>query len=389
MILLCVAFANALTLQQAVDRAAEVDPSALTAALQARQARLSAAESWVQLGVSPSLSASRTLVGGGAVGGATVDSARFTMTSDALDPSAWFDATQLSAQARAARWVASGAELDAQYAVALLYFGVRSAEAALAAAEAGEIAANGTLSAVRARVAAGLDSELTGKRAEAAALLARSVSLTATSDVEVSRLQLARALQQESVDALAAPPALSLPGLVSESPYLASAAAELDAARLDHAKDIAGLFPSGSVSAGTPLDPLDWSVTVGATWTLDGVAGPLLRERVSALEIEVAQTQLDAVQRDLALGIAVATSQAKAAQSVAEAAAARESLAEESLKVGQLRLSAGLASGLEVLLLQEDLAEARADRVASEFAASTAVLEARRMAGVRWEQRSE
>lgn len=384
MMLLFVTFANALTLQEAVDRAAEVDADAVISALQARQARLAAAEGWVQLGVSPSLSASRTFVGG-----ATADATRFTLSSEALNPAAWFEATQLSAQARAASWVASGAELDGQYAVALLYFGVRSAEAALAAAEAGEIAANGTLSAVRSRVAAGLDSELTGKRAEAAALLARSVSLTATSDVEVSRLQLARALQQESVGALDAPPSLDLPGLVSESPYLASASAQLEAARLDHAKDIAGLFPSGSISAGTPFDPLDWSVTVGATWTLDGVAGPLFRERASALEIEVAKTELDAVQRELALGIAVATSQAKAAQSVADAAAARESLADESLKVGQLRLTAGLASGLEVLLLQEDLAGARADRVASEFAAAAAILEARRMAGVRWEQRSE
>lgn len=384
MMLSLLAVAHALTLQEAVDRAANVDPNAVIAGLQARQARLAAAEEWVQLGVSPSLNVSRTFVGG-----ATADSARFTVTSAALEPTAWFSATQRSAQARAASWVASGAVLDAQYAVALLYFGVTSAEAALKAAEAGELAANGTLSAVRARVAAGLDSELTGKRAEAAALLAGSVTLTAASDVEVARLQLARALQQESIDALAPHPVLGLPESLVDSPYLSSAEAELDAARLAHARDIAGLFPSGSISAGTPLDPLDWSVTLGATWTLDGVAGPLLRERVSALEIKVAETQLDAVQRDVALGIWVAKSQARAAQSVSDAARARETLAEESLKVGQLRLSAGLASGLEVLLLQEDLAAARADHVASEFRAAAAVLEANRLAGVRWDSSGE
>ena len=380
MILLLAASATALTLQEAVDRAAQVDPTAVITALQARQARFEAADSWVQVGVSPSVSISRTWVGV-----ATADSARFTATSSALDPSSWFDALQQSAQAKAARWLAEGAALDAQYAVAVMFYGVIAAESALEAANAGEVAANGTLAAVQARVAAGLDSELVGKRAEAAALLARGLTHRATSDVEVSRLQLARALQQEAVDHVDMPPALSLPERAGESPYLTAAAADLDAARLDHAQDLARLLPSGSISAGTPLDPLDWSVTLGATWTLDGVVGPVLRERVTALEIEVAKVRHDAVERDLALGIAVAASQAKAALSIAEAARAREALASESLKVGQLRLTAGLASGVDVLLLQEDLALASSDRVASEFSASAGVLEARRLAGLRWE----
>lgn len=379
MMLWLVGSALALTLNEAVQRAESVSPEAIIAALQAKQARLDAVESWVQLGVSPSVTVSRTWVGG-----ASADRANFTVSSDALNPGAWFDATHRSAQARAATWLASGAQLDAQYAVALLYYGVVSTQAALSASEADEVLAAGTQAAVAARVGAGLDSQLVGKQAEAALLSARAQRQQAAANLVVSRLQLARALQLDQVGEVGVAPTLDLPEAASTSPYLSAAKAELSAARLDHAQDLARLLPSGSISAGTPLDPLDWSVTLGATWTLDGIVGPVVRERTTALQVQVAEVQLDALERDVQLGIAVASAQAEAAVGVAGAAAARESLAAEALKVGQVRLGAGLASGIEVLLLQAELAQARADAVANEFVAAAAVLEARRLAGIRW-----
>ena len=379
MMLFLVGSAFSLTLQEAVDRAVTVDANAVITQLQARQARLTAAEDWSVGGVTPSVAVSRTFVGG-----ATADSTNFSVRSGVLDAPKWFAAAQASSQARAAHWVAEGGQLDAQYAVALLYFGVLSAEAAQAASIAGEEAAEGTLAAVNTRVAAGLDSELIVRRANAAALLARGRRAQADADLEVSKLQLARALQLDSLDGVSQPSELALPDAESASPYLAAADATVEAARLEHAREIARLFPVGSLSAGTPLSPTDWSVTLGATWTFEGVVGGVFRERSSALGVQIAEVQRDATRRDIALGIAVATKQARAAVAVAEAAAAREELASESLKVGQTRLAAGLTSAIEVLLLQDELAVARADRVASDFAAQSSILEARQLAGMPW-----
>ena len=371
----------AISLDEAVARAAELDASAVVATLTWRQAQLDAAERWSGVGLTPSLAwQSRQS------GAPTVETTSFNLSVGALAPSAWFDAAEQSAQAAAARFTADGTTLDAQYAAAVLYHGVVSAEAALAAAEEGQAAAGATLDAVRARVAAGLDSELVGKSAEAAVLVAKADRARADAGVTVSRLQLARALQLSAADlgSVALPAALDLPGESSASPFLGAARANLAAARWEHGQDIAGLLPSGSLTATTPLDPVAWQVTLGATWTFDGLAGPFLRERNSALAVKIAGVQLDALERDLGLAIESARAQARAAREVLVAARAREELAEVALQVGQLRLTAGLASTLEVLLLQEQLASARADRVASELAEAVAVLEARRAAGLGW-----
>ncbi|MBM4389850.1 MAG: TolC family protein [Deltaproteobacteria bacterium] len=379
--MLVVAPALALTLDEAVQRAAEVDPGAVVATLSWKQAQLDAAERWSGVLATAQLGWQST-----SLGGVTTDTSNFTLSSGALDPQAYFDAAEQSAQARSARHSAEATTLDAQYAAAVLYHSVLSAEAALLAAQQGEEVAQATLAAVKARVAAGLDSELVGRSAEAAALLARADRASADSLVRVSRLQLARALSMPASDlgALAEPADALLPGDSLASPYLDAARESLAAARWEHGQDIAGLLPSGSLATSTALDPVDWRVTIGATWTFDGLAGPFLRERNSALAVKIAETELDAARRDLDLAIDSARAQSRAAHDVAEAARAREALAAESLKVGQLRLQAGLASTLEVLLLQETLADARADRVASELAEQVAILEARRAAGERW-----
>lgn len=371
----------ALSLDEAVGRAAELDATAVVATLSWRQAQLDAAERWANVGLTPSLSWHSITQGA-----TSTESTDFNLSVGALQPSAWFDAAEQSAQARAARFTADGTSLDAQYAVAVLYHGVVSAEAALAAAEEGQAAARATAEAARARVAAGLDSELVGKSAEAALLLANATRARAEAGVTVTRLQLARALQLPASDLGSIEPALPLPlpGDEQASPFLGAARASLAAARWEHGQDLAGLLPSGSLTASTPLDPVSWRVTLGATWTFDGLAGPFLRERNSALAVKIAEVQLDALERDLQLAVASAREEARAAREVAVAARAREELAAVSLEVGQLRLTAGLASTLEVLLLQEALAGARADRVSSELDEAVAILEARRAAGMGW-----
>lgn len=379
-LLLLFSAAHALTLDETVRRAAEVDPLAVVAELTARQSRLDAAEAWVQLGPTPSFSASRRFAAG-----TTADTNALQVSLDVLDPVAWLDSGSASALARSMQHEAVATSLDAQYAAATLFYTVLAAEAALAAAQEGERFAQATTDATAARVTAGLESELAGRSARLGLLEAQARTAQAEADVAIARAALSRALQQD-VDALEAPSsALAIPDDTSDSPWIDAARAQLSVAKWDHASAIAGIFPTGTVAANSTLGTIeDWSLTLGMTWEFDGLAGPFLRARRAALEQKIEVVQLDAVERDLALGLTTAREQARAADRVAEAARAREELADESLKVGQTRLSVGLASSLEVLRLQDDAADARADRVNAELDAATARLEARRVAGQGW-----
>lgn len=379
MILLLASTSSALTLAEAVQRAAEVDPSAVVAELEWRQARLDSAEAWVQLGLTPSLSASRTVQGA-----IPTDRVGVDVSVGALSPPDWFNAAQQSAQAGAAREVSSATTLDAQYAAATLYYGVLSAEAGVASAKEGERFAQATFDATSARVAAGLESELAGRSArlgvlEAQALLAQSEAVLA-----IARASLSRALEQD-IGALEAPPALpELPADAAGSPWITAAKAELSAARYSHYEAIAGIFPTGELSTSSNLPFDSWAVTIGARWSFDGLAGPFLRAKNAALSQKIAEVQLDALERDQELGLTTARELARAARRVAEAARAREELAEESLLVGQSRLSVGLASSLEVLRLQDEAARARADHIEAELDEASARLEALRVGGVNW-----
>lgn len=379
-LLLFLPAAHALTLEDTVRRAAEVDPIAVVAALTAHQARLDAAEVWVQLGPSPSYSATRRYASGN-----TVDADNLQVSFDVLDPVVWLDAGSASALARSLGHEAVATSLDAQYAAAVLYYTVLASEAALVAAQEGERFAQATTEATTARVAGGLESELAGRSARLGLLEAQAVTAQAEAGVAISRAGLSRALQQE-VGQLEIPAGeLAIPDAAKDSPWIDAAEAQLAAAKWDHAAAIAGVLPSGIVEANSHLGALDeWSLTLGLTWEFDGLAGPFIRARRAALEQRIEVIQLDAVERDLALALETARAQARAADRVAEAARAREALANESLQVGQTRLSVGLASSLEVLRLQDDAADARADRVSAELDAAVSRLDARRVAGLSW-----
>jgi outer membrane protein TolC len=378
LLLLLLSPAYALTLDEAVARAAEVDPAAVVAELDWRKSQLEAGEAWADLGPTPSLRASRRFSGG-----AVADSSSATVAIGVLDPPAWLDAGAASSSARALRHTAEATTLDAQYASATLYYRVLAAEAALTAAREGERFATAT--ATTARVSAGLESELVGRSARLGLLEAQALTAQAEADVAVARAALSRALEQD-IDALEAPAApLALPEDTRGSPWLDVAAARVAAAKWAHASAVAGIFPTGGIEAESAAGTFeDWSLTLGLTWTFDGLAGPFLRAREAALEQKIQTVQLDALERDLDVTLTTAREQARAADRVSEAAKAREILAAESLQVGQTRLSVGLASSLEVLRLQDEAAKARRDRVKAELDAALSRLEGRRVAGIAW-----
>jgi outer membrane protein TolC len=380
LLLLLLSPAYALTLDEAVARAAEVDPAAVVAELDWRKSQLEAGEAWADLGPTPSLRASRRFSGG-----AVADSSSATVAIGVLDPPAWLDAGAASSSARALRHTAEATTLDAQYASATLYYRVLAAEAALTAAREGERFATATATATTARVSAGLESELVGRSARLGLLEAQALTAQAEADVAVARAALSRALEQD-IDALEAPAApLALPEDTRGSPWLDVAAARVAAAKWAHASAVAGIFPTGGIEAESAAGTFeDWSLTLGLTWTFDGLAGPFLRAREAALEQKIQTVQLDALERDLDVTLTTAREQARAADRVSEAAKAREILAAESLQVGQTRLSVGLASSLEVLRLQDEAAKARRDRVKAELDAALSRLEGRRVAGIAW-----
>ena len=377
--ILLVAGAFALTLSGAVERAAQMDPQAEIASLEARKLHLDSARSWSALGLTPSLSLGRSYTGG-----ASVETSSLSVSVGALDAVRWLDAAQRSSLAKAAGFAARGTALDAQYGAAQLFVNAVQAERALSAAVLNERTASEISSAVAARVAAGLDSDLLGKSAEAAHLVARAARARSESRVRQARLQLQFALQLDDLGELEPPDTLELPAEALRSPWLHAAKSGTDAARWGHWEAAAGWLPAGGLAASTGLEALSWSVALTGTWTLPGVVGPALRERSRTLDVRIAELSYNTLIRKLATAEAFAADQATTAAEVLAAQAARVELAEAALSSGQARLAAGVSDTLELLRLQDDLASARGDHVAAELEAQTAILEARRVSAMPW-----
>lgn len=383
-----------LTLRDAVDRAAEIDPDARRAWLGHASARLDAAATWTELGIDAGLAADQALAG--SLPPNAWAGARLSASLGMLDATAWIDAAQQSALARAARWSAEGTVLDAQYAAAVLFYAAIAAEEGQAAARRTLDFAEATARTTRTRVAAGLDSQVIGQAAELALLEARAQKARADAEAIKGRARLERALQQP-FDRLEPTPLLTPPADDSAdangSPWVYAARAARAAAHLACDEAWAELLPTATINAWAPLledgttrmtDADAWTLGVSARWQLNGIAGPVLRARSAQLGARSTDIAVDALERDLALAERVASADARAAAEVAAAARASEELADTALRTGQARLDAGLASALEVLRLQDDAARARSARVQAELAAVTARLEARRVAGVRW-----
>lgn len=376
--------AAAMTLEEAVQRAATIDPAAVIAASNERIAALAATEAWAGLGLSPSASYSRRLQAGVWTGGLS-----WQVSLGALDPAAWFNAAQQGAQRDSAVAQAEAARLDAQYAAALLYYDAIAAQGYLDAARADLTSATGIAEVTQARLKAGLESDLAARAAELERLRAQAAVAQAESGLRIARARLQRALQADPGDLT--PPGLpAFPGDERRSPWLDSAAAEVRAARSGQQERVAAIFPAGflNVSSGSTTTAGAatgvWSLNVGLSWTLDGVVNPFLRAREADLERRIAEVSYDNLKLDLDLGLTEARARADAARVQVDAARAREALAAESLAIGQARQQAGLSNALELLRLQDDLLLARADRVQAEHAEALAILSARRLAGLGW-----
>jgi outer membrane protein TolC len=379
--------AQALTLEEVVERVGQVDPNAVVAELNAAVASTQSLERWTRLAPDVGVTRSQQLrpeVPGGAAAGALTG--RWTL----LDAPALLDAAQYGALAQSAKAASGASTLDAQYAAAALYFQALAAEARLAAARQGVDIAKGTRDTARARVGAGVENELAGRTAELGVLQAEAELARAEAARTIARACLQRAMQAPLEGDLAAAEAPAAVEGPSVSPWLDVSRSDVHAARLATVEAWADLLPVGSLGARSPLGvpEVGWTVSFDLSWRLDGLVGPLLEARRRSLQHRITEVRLDALQRDLQLGIDVARAQALAAGRVAEAARAREALAEASLEVGQARLSAGVAAPLEVLRLQDDFALARRDRVEAELQENLARLEAARLAGRPWARAS-
>lgn len=378
----------ALTLDETVARAAEVDPTALVARLQAERGRLDATEAVFAQGVTASANASRTWSRG-----TVADTSSLAASVPVLDVAGWLNAAQQRAQASQLGHLADATTLDAQYAAAALFYDVLAADASHASAEEGVRYAEATLRSTEARVAAGIESELVGRSARIGLLDAQATLSATTARVEVTRARLARALEQPIAGEIV-PPADVRPlpeAVLATSPWQLAYAAGTDAARRGIGERWGGLLPTASLTVSTNLldeagaPPLSaWALTLGAGWTFDGLAGPFLRLRQARIDLTVAEIQEQALARDLSLALESARADARAADAVAQAALARAELADESLRIGQTRLEVGLASTLEVLRLQDDAAKARRDHVQADLDRALTRLEANRVAGVGW-----
>lgn len=374
-----VATALALTLEEAVRRAAEVDPDVVIAAASWERERLDTVSAVGAVVGTPTVYLSRT-------GGAPPsDYGSLTLSSPLLDPANPFVIGGQLADQRGQRAAYEATTLDAQYAAAALYYAVLSAEAAVDAARQGEELATATARASQARVAAGMDSELVGKSAQLGLLAAQAERARAEAGLEIARARLEHALRM-GVDDLAVPPLPELPAEAGRSPWLEVYVQEVVAARQLRGQRLAELLPYGGITAtyadfiGDPA----WGLTLSATWAWDGVVGPAVRVRQAAIDRDVAEVRLDAFERELALGLREARARALAADRVFEAAQAREELAADALRIGTTRLEVGLSSTLEVLRLQDEAGGARADRVAADLERALARLDARRIAGLSW-----
>jgi outer membrane protein TolC len=372
--MLFVVSAWAVTLKEVVERAAEVSPTALVSSLESRVAGLEAAEAWAGLGLTPSFSYSTTF---------PVGSSTFSLSAilGVLELSNWMDAFQQQAQAGGARALEQATILDAQYAAAYLFYDLVGAQAQSEASEASVKAAKASYDAVSARVSAGLLSELDGRSAELALLSAEAQVEASRAKENIARARLERALEQE-VGRAEKPELRAL--IDGESPYLEVASRSVEAARWAHRETVAELFPSGFLRSDYNTVAQSWSVTVGVAWSFDGLVGPFLRERASNLETQIVQVQYEALQLDLALGLTEAREEVRAAQALLQAALRREELSNESLQVAHARLSAGLASTLELLRIQDEAAKARSDRVLAENSLDRAILKTQHLSGQSW-----
>ncbi|MES2641122.1 MAG: TolC family protein [Myxococcota bacterium] len=377
MVWLLASSAFALTLDEVVARAGEVNPYAVASDLEWRKLRMEAAERWSLLSVTPEVTLERRWVAG-----TVADEGQVKVTAGLLNVPGWFDALEQSAQARSYRHVSEATALDAQYAAAVLYFEALAAEGMRDAALQFVTESARTLEATRARVQVGMDSEIMLRTAEVQALEAGTALQRAESGVRNSRARLARAIEQE-VDTLVPVRVEPPPAEPARSPWIEAQRELTTAAHMEHAQSWSELLPTAELQVEAPIGVDEWTVTLQGTWTIDG-AGPFLRARASALAIKQSEVLVRGLQLDHDLWVETGREDARSLGEEVTSARARVELSIQTLAVGQARLIVGLMDTLDVIKLQEDVVDARVDQINAELEEAYAVLEARRLAGTPW-----
>lgn len=369
--------AYALTLPEALERVAAVDPDSVIAALRARKESVQTTGAFANLGLTPSLGVSDTL--------GNTPSGSLSVSLALLNPPAWFDALSQGANAQSAHAAADAIGRDASYAVAALWYSAFAAQEAEDLAQTSLTEARGTADAAEARLRAGLTSELDAKAARLGVLNAQATLASAQSTRFIALASLSSALQTEVVE-VSVDGAPEMPDAAGESSWVAVYEQNVAAAKWAEASAVAGLFPTGNLTGSRTLVPLSpanaWSIGASASWSFEGVVTPFLQVQEAHLDRRIAEVQLDQQQRADRLAIAVARAQVDAAKARRNAAADGEKLAGETVAVGRARLGAGLISTLDVLKLQELEAAARVSRVRSELDLALAVLDSRRLSGL-------
>lgn len=377
--------AQALTIDEAVKRAGELDPDVVIAGIEAERRRWAAWESAGALGPSVELHVLETFRAD-----AVTSASQLRVSTSVLDPAAWLDAAQEGARARAARVVAEATRFDAEYAAAALYYECWSAERGREAQQGGVELASRAADLLRARTAGGVADALDEKSAALALAAAEAALAEGEERAQVARWALARAVRTEP-DALVAPPSPAATPELVDGPWIEAQEAELAVARRGWEERVAAWLPAGTLSAssgflpGGATAPLSaWTVSLGAAWRFDPLLGPYTRTREARLLVEIEETRLDALRFDQALARAEADARVRSAERRAEVAARKAELAVAAEALGEARYRAGLLDTLELLRLQAAVTEAREELAAAELARDLARLERRRAAGVPW-----
>ena len=369
--------AFAITQPEAIDRAAEVDPDAVIAALRARKEASQTVQAYANLGLTPSVSVSETF------GSAATSSV--SVSTSLLDPPSWFSALAQGENLHGARATADATARDTRFGVAALWFQAFAAQEAEDLAQTSLSEARGTADAAEARLRAGLTSELDAKAARLGVLNAQATLASAQSTRFIALARLSSAIQVDVAE-VDAPEAPQMPDATGVSPWLAVYEANVQQARWNEAAAWANLFPSPSLSGSHTLLPAStssaWAITLSASWSFSGLVSPFLDVQTSHIDRKVAELQLDAQRRADALDVSIARAKVDAAKARRSAAVDGEKLAAETVTVGKARLGAGLISTLDVLKLQEQEAQARVQRVSAELDLALAVLDSRRLSGL-------
>lgn len=381
--------AEVLSLRDAMERTAQANPEVLAA-------RLRTLEAEAQVGVArsayqPQLNAvigsayqTTNLQGigvifpgfGGRVGPFRTFNMRPVLTQSVVDLKL-ISGIRASKESRvAAERQAEAVREAAQLAVAELYFAALQADSRRAAAKARVETARAALEQAKEREAAGSASKLDVARAEQQWHAERSAEAVLTGETEAARARLGRAVGlEESVEPVAADPRMGTLPLPVEEELIRKGHAmrfevraaesrmkvaefETDRARRERWPTLAAVGDYGLLGAG-PDQALS-TYQVGATVSIPIWTGGRVEAEVKAAKArrQVAEQEARAARLRVVEQVKTGMAEWKAAEESRREWERGRAAARESLELARLRFEGGLATNLEVVSAQGQLAQA-------------------------------